>query len=1483
MLLAVLSAAWAVAAPTFVWREAESADEANFQYQLEAPAHPELISGGKWLRSSTEEQGPDKGDIDRRLLYKLTIPRADTYRFWLRLGMEFVRVPLRWRMDDGDWQTIKPSDLTCDMTELSLWTEIGWLNPGTLKLAAGAHTLELVADEPNSRDTRGLLALDALTLVAGDWTPCANLKPGEEPSEARDVKAAASVFTLPLKTDPGARAEVSLTGLWQVCRDDDPDMDADPYGPQRALPPAHRQHWRGCYIPPNPYQPLPAALEMAHRVWYRTKVFVPKEYAGRGFYLHFFGTNWIASVVVNGQFMGFTKSTRVPWDLDISAAVKPGADNEVCVGIKDWYYALDAKGRNTTLDEARNIPPGFITSFFKRFVAPIYPTTKGDADGMVSGITDWVNFVVAGRVYTENVFVQTSVARGTITVTATLRNPTATPAEVRVGAEAIFTRTGAVEKTLPAVAAVVPAGGTQAVTLTAPWADAKLWWPGEDPANIYRLRTTLSQAGAPVDIFEHEQHFGFREITVDGLYVRVNGLRFNAWNLLAGLKGSSEAELLAHFRAGNNRFERFGDDLGLRDKLGPRPYQLDWMDRHGIPGRLSTMIDGMFITYDLGNPVVWENFREHVAQVVKAYRNHPSVFCYSLENELLLINGRLGNGNIMAKVVEPEAKALQDTAHRLDPTRPCMLDGAGALKDQSMDICNTHYAEDGFFPDNARPLGDTDPNAPGVSLDPNARGTNAQGFTGLWTWDRKRPYCAGEIAYFSGNNTDHAWIGGAAACEDRTGAYAAYARYVRYIFERYRWNDVAMIFPWVGTDGMEACRPAMAPLAAFTREYNTNFTGGEAFTRTVKVFNDTFNTAPVTFTWALAADGKAVGGATQALTIEPGFGQVVTLACPLPAVTARTPAALTLTVTQPGSPTFTETKAYTLFPRAPALATKRAVFLLAPPAGFAETLRKAGVTAKPVAAVAEIPDNEAILLVPPDSALLAQAVAYANGGGRVVCLEQRAPLETAALGLPLTVAHDAAKRPVASYFNFGQGDTPLLAGLDDAALANWTGTAPTADVLWHKPVGAVRGWVVAGRNLDQCALVSAVTGKGAVVATQLRVGAGLGREPAAQVLLHNLLRWADAPRTAGKGVRIFARTATKLETLLAEQGVVFTDDRPLAEAIKDSTACPILVVEASRENLNTLNNARETLDAYLTSGGWLMLWNLEPEGLATFNTLLGTRHVMREFRAERVRLRRDPLTVGLDSADTAMLSTELLAKWMDMKRVSSDVYTFCVDANPDIAPFCFGPPNRKYNFGDTGGGATAMVNGLRNADFWKYINQFWYGGTVPEGGLPVHTFRLPAPCALERITVWNNANYDTIEKLDVQVNGATAATLTLPDSYDAAGADLRGATANTVSLLVRSARARKGNLLGIDLVTLTRATPDWLRDRVVSLDDIGGLVRYPRGKGGVVLNQLKLNMSDQAENGRKKMRLFTGLLHNLGAAFEAKAAEDDGPTAELPD
>ncbi|MGC8842743.1 MAG: glycosyl hydrolase 2 galactose-binding domain-containing protein [bacterium] len=1423
-------------AQAFVWLEGERPSEANQQFEVVKVS--DVLSEGKWLVKTLSKEDVSAGKLGNglRLVYRFTVNEAGNYYLWIRLGYEFVRAPLIWQIDEGEKREISPDELTTNLTELGVWYEVAWLKAGEVYLATGNHTLTLVANKPGP-DGRFLLAIDAIAFVKGEWVPDGCLKPGEEPASDLDVKASENIFRFPVEVldniRQNKRGELPLNGLWQVCRDDDLDMDRETYEPVKEVP--SHPHWRGINVPSNLHS-LPD-MNMAHRVWYRCRVEIPKELLGKSFILDFSGTNWIASVVVNGVFVGWHKSTRVPWKIDITKAIKAGV-NEILIGIKDPWYAIDGRFHRTSLNRMRNIPTQNFGSI--RFVAPIYPSTKGDANGTEAGITDPVSLIVAGQIYVEDVFIKTSVRDGKLTLDLTLRNNSEVVQRAFLDTEAVFSQSNEVEKRFPQKEVEIPPNSSHQLEISYDWKDAKLWWPGDDPANLYRLRTRLVSQGKIID--ELETPFGFREITIEGIYIKVNGVRYNFWNLLDGLKGQNPEELLEHFKKGNNRFERFSEDLRLRRFFGPRRHQLDWTDAHGIPGRLSTMIDGMFINYDLSNPLVWENFREHIRQVVLAYRNHPSVFFYSLENEIGFINGRLAYRHIMDKV-ENEHKGLIDEARKLDPTRPSFLDGSGALRDQYADINCLHYPEAQWdaYPEGAYRL----------QFDSYV---DEMG----WNWDRKRPLAMGEMTFFSGKNADHAWIGGDSVFEGRYYAKRAYAKFVNLLLEAYRWNDVAILCPWIGMDDFPECWKTLSPLAVFVREQNWRFFSQDKVERTIKVFNDTLSDKPVKLSWQVVVNERRIAGDELNLKIEPGFGKEMRISFILPKVTRRTSGKLILEVSQEGGKPFEDVKDFWIFPKVKSLKLKYPVYVLRANEKILRFLKEVGIIPKQINSLDEVTIFPSILLIPPNAISLNEANSdflsnFLRKGGRVICLEQDNPIKlVGSINLNPT-SHQAS-------YNFPLGGySPIFNGLKEGDFSNWAGASPTAEKVWEKPAGKIRSLVVCGPGLSYTSLLEIPLEKGLLLASQLKIGEKIKSEPSAQFLLLNLLSYADAYQPVER--RIFVLASTAISDFLKSCGYDFVPLESLADAFAQSLS--ILIIEANKENLRELLNYKNKVEDFVAKGGWIMLWGLTPEGLEDFNKLLGTKHLIREFRLERVSLIRDPLDEGLGNCDVLQYSDEEIMfgdKWL-----SQNVFTYCVDGE-DIAPFCKLPnqPEGPYRPTKDDHDPFNMVNGMTGHDFWRYIYQIWYGDWSPTGS-PPFLFKLPIPCKIKGIEIWNNAYYDTIKDLEIQIDGKKATSVELPDAMVPTTIGLKGEEAKeSVGLVVRSVRKHQNiPLVGIDNIRIFRELPDWYKGRVFPLVNVGGLVRYPRGKGGFILNQLNIKSMDTRENMEKKRRILSTILLNL--------------------
>ena len=390
-------------APTFIWVEGEAgvAPDAAEKYIKRAGwGHPEYLSGDNWLNVSVDDKDVDSAVPTGGIVvqYSLNAPKAGSYAVWNRVGFEYVRSPFSWRIDNGDWKTAKPTDLTTDLMELATWTEVAWLKLSDGEtLSAGPHTLQIRLEksvDAKGKTQRILYASDALVLTTdGTFHPNSKYKPGE----TSPVTAPITQFALPSPTADGTRTSLPLNGTWEICRDDEmlPGPVAEPI---HALPTV--TNWTTIAVPGDKNQLRPDLL-FAHRVWYRTKVAVPNGYAGRSFILNFPINNLNTTVYVNGTLCGFEKNPYCPFNIDITHAVKPGRENDVWVGIRDAWYGYSASPTNPMKLRGKfNLPLEFANKGFQDLAYPVW-------NGFQSGILGTPTLTVAGGpAYVADVFLQ---------------------------------------------------------------------------------------------------------------------------------------------------------------------------------------------------------------------------------------------------------------------------------------------------------------------------------------------------------------------------------------------------------------------------------------------------------------------------------------------------------------------------------------------------------------------------------------------------------------------------------------------------------------------------------------------------------------------------------------------------------------------------------------------------------------------------------------------------------------------------------------------------------------------------------------------------------------------------------------------------------------------------------------------------------------------------------------------------------------------
>ncbi len=1454
-----------------IWLEGEEPASINVKPVLAGWGRKEFLSGEKWLHVAVDADKvaatvPAEGVLIR---YPFRVDRAGSFEVWDRVGFEFARSPFAWRVDGGDWATVGPDELTTDLMELDFFCEVAWLKLGVRPLKAGDHALEirLPRTRKDGKDERILYSSDALCITPGPFHPDGKFKPGEDGRDPRDREAGSARFRFPSLPSDGRQVALPLAGLWEICRDDE-QRPGEVAAPIRELPSDPR--WRGIAVPGDKNTLRPDLL-FAHRVWYRTRVELPDGAAGRSWYLAFPQNSLNTTVFVNGTYCGFGKDPFAHVQIDVSGAVKPGV-NEVWVGIRDAWYGYTANPDDPMkLRRAFNLPRKFLQhgSGFRDLDYPIWGSPQ-------SGILSTPSIVAAGPVYASDVFARPSVAAKRLDVEVTLTNPTPRESSGEVRWEALDDATGAVARAFAPRGFRVAAGSAGTVPLSTPWADPQLWWP-DDP-RMYRLRTTVVVDGRPVDV--RETPFGFREWRVEGTKFTLNGVVWHLWADLVGVASTKE-DWLARYRRTGQRLMRLataGQGAEASGWMGLAPDEaLDFFDRGGVVVRRNGTLDGEAIGYNFieKDPAILKkqggselklalmrNVRDQLVAQVKGERNHPSIQIWSIENEFAYINliNLLGNGPTM-DAYEREEQAIADAVVAVDPTRTVMADGGGAFKANSMPVHGDHY------------VATLDQRYPDLAYEPFPEG----GGRGRWRWDGKRPRYIGEDFFATGiNPADYAMWGGEVAFQGKAETRDAMASLYRMLTEGYRWGGhYAAWHFWIGADapGQHGSSPWRA---AFVREHDWSFGSGRAVRRTFGVFNDTHSADPITFTRALSIDGKVAWTRSTRHAVAPGSAVKFAEEIPLPALGAagRREGELTLTLEAGGAEVFRDRKAVSILtegrPGGSNAVDRPLLAVLDPGGEVAAWLHSQSVPFAPVKLGAPLPESARVLVVGrgaigPAEATSSRFAAYAAAGRTVVVLEQAHPLRyqatPAGLELAPTTVRDGSGIEVA----LAEGRTAFI---EDAGHPAFRGLKPKDFFTWGpdhvvyrdaylKPTRNGRSLVQVGPRLTQSALVEVPVGDGLLILGQLEIGKKLATNAVAGRLLANLIDHGMAYKREFRAVAAVIDDPA-LGKALDAIGLRYARESDPVRAL-DRPGVRLAIVSATPGHLRALAGAVDRVRSFHASGGYLVLHGLTPEGLADYNRVVGFDHLIRPFRRERVTFppARNPLTAGLTTGDVVLLSGERIFPWTADEYVASDMFRFVVD-HDDVAPFG-SSPFAAYPL---------ITNGFVGADGWPLIIDY----PVPPGGKPAEiAVTLPRAESIVEYTHIPSVNYWPTTRVGLTFDGKGRLEFPVKPTGDPQTFAIdppRAAKVVTIQVEGWDVVPGKSANVGIDDIKIkARRSPEFLAT-VRPMLNVGGLVQYARGDGGVVLCNLLFQDSEAVPaNLAKKRAILRAVLGNLKAPF----------------
>src|SRR5579871_3727063 len=400
---------------------------------------------------------------------------------------------------------------------------------------------------------------------------------------------------------------------------------------------------------------------------YERKITVPRLPSGGAqvTLLAFEAVNWEAVVSVGPdsdhlQEVGKHLSAWTPFRMDISRFVKPGQTALLRVHVRDRNFFKDREGRFT-------VPAA---------------TEWNDRQGR--GILRGVSLAVYPQTYISDVFVKPSTGANTLTYEVTLVNASTSRQTVTLGGRLTPATAGAhwTYPNLPMQTVTLLPGETgKGIYGPFPWkaGSDSWWWPNVPFREDYRaqlhnltLELRSGQKSTEPPLQTERVRFGFCTYKQKDNRYTLNGIPFplRGDSLPEGTIGTDAFARLPGFLPPSKsnpgwpgavrNYQRLNYNVVRMHQVPCTRYMMDVCDELGLLVIPETAIRGGGIQKE-NISVLPEAFSTHLRELVLRDRNHPSVFKWSLENELF-------------GAPEPFLRKLYDTCLQADGTRPCSID-----------------------------------------------------------------------------------------------------------------------------------------------------------------------------------------------------------------------------------------------------------------------------------------------------------------------------------------------------------------------------------------------------------------------------------------------------------------------------------------------------------------------------------------------------------------------------------------------------------------------------------------------------------------------------------------------------------------------------------------------------------------------------------------------------------------------------------------
>jgi len=412
----------------------------------------------------------------------------------------------------------------------------------------------------------------------------------------------------PWKPQQGeCRARMDLAGQWLFCAD-----PLDQGVKEGFMAESHDlRGWREVTVPCGFGQCVPGTDKYSGVGWYRKEFHAPESWQGLRVCLTFEAVNNSATVWLNNQPVGQSEYAFLPFQLDITSALRCGQTNLLVVRADN-----------------RRSPAGIP-----------YPGGWYHDGGVLRG----VHMETTGMVHLDDLVVVATPGKGaTVKVVVANGVSQGTSANIQVQiAEAVS------GKTIASTAGSVELGAKKSseVSLVAAAPEAVAWSP-ENPF-LYMAKIAVTVDDRAVDATS--TRFGFRTIETKGTQLLLNGkpLRILGFN--------RHEDTVATGLARNVEVAR--DDLRRMKSMGANFLRIHYPNDADTLNLCDEL--GMLVMAEMPAGSGSEHAGKYLAQMIARSCNHPSVISWSVSNE---------TDEQHRRVVEWNDRNVQ-LARSLDPTR----------------------------------------------------------------------------------------------------------------------------------------------------------------------------------------------------------------------------------------------------------------------------------------------------------------------------------------------------------------------------------------------------------------------------------------------------------------------------------------------------------------------------------------------------------------------------------------------------------------------------------------------------------------------------------------------------------------------------------------------------------------------------------------------------------------------------------------------